>query len=107
MPARPTESARPGRAPRWWRYLRERRLVCPCGHHVPHNFRVTESGYIRCQKWLGAEECGAWVYLFAVRGGGIVAAAVTLEEMRELERLATPAEIIDFLGIWEQASAAA
>lgn len=87
--------------------MKAKRIACPCGHHVPRDFRVTESGLVRCPKWNGATECGAWLYLFAIRGGGIVVAQVELAEVDRLEQLHTPGEIIDFLGIWDTWAAAA
>lgn len=46
--------------------------------------------------------CDRWVFLYAIRGGGIVTAAVTLEEKRAMEDLSTPTEMIDYLGIMER-----
>jgi hypothetical protein len=90
--------------PRWWRFVKRRRIVCPALHHIPNTFEVTEAGFVRCAHWIKEErrECNRWVFLYAVRGGGIVVAEVTLHEKDAMERehLTTPSEMIDYLGIF-------
>lgn len=91
---------------RWWSWLRQRRIFCydpkHGGHHIPATFRIPEHGFIRCDKWLGDEkrECGRWVYLCAMRGGGVIAAEVHLSELKYVETLQTPTEVLDHLGVW-------
>jgi hypothetical protein len=96
---------RPDPPSRWWRFLRERRLKCPHGHHIPHTFAVTEAGFVRCPHRGGPggdyrTECGAWIFLFAVRGGAIIVAQVELTEVEPMKRLETPAAMLEYLGIW-------
>lgn len=88
--------------PRWWKFVKRRRLACPHGHHIPATVRIPESGFIRCAHWIDGEkrECGRWVFVYAIRGGRAVVAEVELAEQDEMEDLATPAEMIDFLGIF-------
>lgn len=94
----------PKPAPRWWQYVRAGRLFCPVGHHIPNTFGVSEAGYVRCNHWIDAErrECGLWIFLFNVRGGGIVTAAVSLVEKDAMSHLTTPAELIEYLGIFRR-----
>lgn len=65
--------------------------------------RIPESGFIRCSHWLAGErrECGRWVFLYAVRGGRNVVAEVSLDDLKAMEALSTPAEMIEYLGIFE------
>jgi hypothetical protein len=81
---------------RWWRKVNRRRLVCPAGHRIPHTFDVGETGFKRCDK----HGCDRWSFLFAIRGGGVIVAEVTLDEMTEMEHLSTPTELLDYLGIF-------
>lgn len=92
---------------RWWDYVASRRLVCPAGHHFKNNWHPLESGLIQCSKWIADEkrECGLWIFAFVVRGGKCVIAEVTQAETSRLAELTTPAEVIDYLGIFEQISA--
>jgi hypothetical protein len=90
---------------RWWKYVRAGRIFCgpvPGGHHIPNTFKVNESGFVRCDHWMKNEkrECGNWVFLYAIRGGGIVIARVSLEEQRDMDSLSTPDEMITYLGIF-------
>lgn len=88
--------------PRWWDYVEEGRLFCPGHHHIPNTFDVTEAGFVRCHHWVDAErrECGLWVFIMSIRGGGIIVAAVSLDEKRRMKHLSTPAEMIRYLGIF-------
>lgn len=93
--------------PRWWTYVKERRLFCGppgVGHHIPSTFHVLECGFIRCNHWHAESksECGRWVFALAVRGGKIIVAEVALDEIEGMRKLGTPAEIIDYLGIFER-----
>lgn len=104
--------------PRWWQYVRPGRLFCPAGHHIPNTFGVTEAGFIRCAHETDVNhrrdvehgdgprqrpvECGLWVFLLNIRGGGTVVAAVSLDEKRAMEHLSTPAELIEYLGIFHR-----
>lgn len=93
---------------RWWQFVTEGQLFCgpkPHGHHIKNAFDLTESGFIRCNHWVEAErrECGLWVFAYAVRGGRVVVARVTLDEKRAMKQLQTPAQMIDYLGIWKNA----
>lgn len=94
----------PKRPARWWQYVRAGRIFCPVGHHIPNTFDVTEAGYVRCNHWVDADraECGLWIFLFNVRGGGVVTVAVSLEEKAAMTYLTTPAELIEYLGIFHR-----
>lgn len=98
------ETAQP--TSRWWDYVASRRLICPAGHHFKNNWHPLESGLIQCSKWIAEEkrECGLWIFAFVVRGGKCVIAEVTQAETSRLAELTTPAEVIDYLGIFEQIS---
>jgi hypothetical protein len=88
---------------RWWRFVRDRRVTCAAGHHIPATFDIPEHGFVRCSHWVGLEhrECGRWVFLFAIRGGRAVIAEVELREKDEMKRLTTPAEMLDYLEIFQ------
>lgn len=87
-------------AVRWHRYSRRGLLTCPVGHHIPNENRAPESMFSRCARWTqGAGECNRWVYIYQIRGGLFLAVEVRLDELRELEQLATPAEVVERLGI--------
>ena len=90
--------------PRWWQFVRLGRITCPATHHVPKTFGVTEAGFVRCNHWIDAErrECGLWIFLLSIRGGAIVCAAVSLDEKRAMEQLSTPAELVEYLGIFHR-----
>jgi hypothetical protein len=97
----------PASKPRWSELVNEGRIFCgprPGGHHIPNTFDIPESGFIRCSHWIGEErrECGRWVFLYAVRGGKVVVAEVTLEDKKLMRRLQTPAEMIEYLGIFQR-----
>lgn len=101
-----TERPTPDR--RWHEFVSEGRVFCgpkPDGHHLPRTFHVPESGFIRCQHWLANErrECGRWIFLYAIRGGRCVVAEVSLDDYRKMAVLSTPAEMIEYLGIFEPA----
>lgn len=88
--------------PRWWRYVKRRRLICPAGHHIAESATFPEHGFVRCDHRInrGDPDCGLWVYVFAIRGGGIIVAQVELKEKTTMEELATPTAIIDYLDIF-------
>ena len=101
--------------PRWWQYVRANRIRCPAGHHVPNTFSVTEAGFVRCAHIINRHdrvrrddtpvatlECGLWVFLLAIRGGGVVSVAVSLDDKRAMAELTTPAELLDYLGIFHR-----
>ena len=71
---------------------------------MPNTFDVTEAGFTQCREWVHEtqrrHECGRWLFIFAIRGGGIIAAAVSPEEKRAMKNLSTPAEMIRYLGIF-------
>lgn len=108
----------PKPAPRWWQYVRQGRIFCPLGHHIPNTFGVTEAGFVRCLHAADTNnrrdvdhrggapqrpvECGLWVFLLNIRGGGIVVAAVSLAEREAMSHLTTPAELIEYLGIFHR-----
>ncbi|MFI5229937.1 MAG: hypothetical protein ACHQWU_12770 [Gemmatimonadales bacterium] len=87
--------------PRWYRYRRRGAVCCPENHHFPNKQRIPESGFLRCGHWMHAEhrECGRWVFLLAIRGGGSIIAEVHLDELAELETMSTPGEVFEYLGI--------
>lgn len=102
-------------APRWWQFVRANRIVCPAGHHIPNTVRLPEHGFIRCPHVLNrldqaahgdrqrhVVECGLWVYAYVMRGGRAVLVAVDMGELDALEALATPAEVIEYLGIFHR-----
>lgn len=83
------------------------RLRCPANHTMPQTFTIPEFGFVRCQHWLPTQrqDCGKWVFVYQVRGGLFLVAPVSLEEQRELGKLATPAEVLIALGLgWQDAS---
>lgn len=91
----------PANPPRWWRYLKKRRILCPHNHHLPHKFETNESGFVRCcHRMSKTTECGAWLYLFAIRGGGCIAVEVSLDEMGEMQELDTPTAVLEYLQIF-------
>lgn len=47
-----------------------------------------------------APMCGRWVFLYAIRGEGLIVARVEPSERRETRKLSTPAEVIEYLGIF-------
>lgn len=47
-----------------------------------------------------APMCSRWVFLYAIRGGGLVVARVDPDERRAMRQLSTPAEVIEYLGIF-------
>lgn len=87
---------------RWWRYVRKGRFFCPLNHHIPKTAEIPEHGFIRCPRHLDRQgtECGRWIFVYAIRGGGCIIAEVQLSEMRDMEELATPAAIFEYLGIF-------
>jgi hypothetical protein len=92
-------------SPRWWEYVEEGRIFCPAHHHMPNTFDVTEAGFTQCREWVHdshrRHECGLWVFVLAIRGGGIIVAAVSPDERRTMRAsLSTPAEMIRYLGIF-------
>lgn len=87
---------------RWWRCPRDRRLRCPSGHHFKETVQINDTGFIRCSEWLASErrECGRWIFVFAIRGGRNIVAEVTLDEKAAMRKLSTPAEMLEYLGIF-------
>lgn len=87
---------------RWWKWLWDRRLTCADGHHLPSLVAIDESGSIRCNKWVAQEkrECGKWIWVMSIRGGGNLVVDVSLDDLKRLKNLTTPAERIAFLGIF-------
>jgi hypothetical protein len=71
---------------------------------MPNTFDVTEAGFTQCREWVHdshrRHECGLWVFVLAIRGGGIIVAAVSPDERRTMRELSTPAEMIRYLGIF-------
>lgn len=49
-----------------------------------------------------APMCGRWVFLLAVRGGGIIVAEVSKDDRLAMEGLSTPAEMLEYLGVFKQ-----
>lgn len=43
--------------------------------------------------------CDRWIFLYAIRGGGIVTAEVSPNEKSEMEELSTPTEMMEYLQI--------
>lgn len=92
---------------RWWRYVKERQVFCPVKHHIPANVKIPEHGFIRCPHRTTTEDgqriaCDRWVFLYAIRGGGIITAEVTPDEMDEMAELCTPAAMLEYLAIWRE-----
>lgn len=92
---------------RWSAFHRDRMIHCPCGHHIPDYFSVTEAGFVECRKWVKDEkrECGRWVFIYSIRGGGNIVVEVTKTERDEVRKFSTPAEMIDYLGIFKEEAA--
>jgi hypothetical protein len=92
---------------RWRKWLPDRRLTCAAGHHIPSLVALDESGSIRCNKWIdGAKiECGRWIWVMAFRGGGNLVVEVSLEDLKRLKNLSTPAERIAYLEIFDDEAA--
>lgn len=85
--------------------MRSRKVYCgprAVGHHIPNTFEINDTGFVRCHHWINQErrECGRWVFLMHIRGGGNIVAEVTLDEKASMRNLATPAEMLDYLGIF-------
>jgi hypothetical protein len=95
---------------RWWTYADMHQLICARGHrftpesHDSPPFDITESGFVRCTAVDAHSQlpCDRWVFLFAIRGGGCVVADVSIEEKKAMKGLATPAAMIDYLGIFKR-----
>lgn len=83
---------------RWWELAVERRIHCPVGHHIPARARINETGFVICGGDKG--RCGLWVFIFAIRGSGVVVAQVTPDEMEEMRDLQTPTAMLDYLQIF-------
>ena len=88
--------------------MRDRRITCAAGHHIPSTFDIPEHGFVRCSHWIDRErrECGRWVFLYVIRGGMAVIAEVELREKDEMKRLTSPAEMVDYLGIFPHSASA-
>jgi hypothetical protein len=82
--------------PRWWRFGKKRRLVCPLNHRIPHSAEFPEHGFIRCPK----HGCDRWIFVFVVRPFGCIITEVTLDEMDEMQELDTPEAMLEYLAIW-------
>lgn len=106
-PAAPLQPETDQLTSRWWRYVKRKRMVCPIGHHFNNSWSPLETGLIQCKHWIAEDrrECGLWIFAFVIRGGKCVIAEVTQAETSQLEEFTTPAELIDYLGIFEQISA--
>jgi len=89
-------------ATRWWRWIGHRRISCPLRHPIPPKAEINDTGFIQCAHWIADEhrECGRWIFLFSVRGGGSVVAEVTLDEKARMRQLTTPSEMLDYLNIF-------
>jgi hypothetical protein len=100
----------------------------PAGHHIPAHFEVGETGFVRCQKFVEDQEargrtdaerraagrelqrsgharghlCDRWVFIYAIRGGRCIVVEVEEGERAAIRRLGTPAEMLDYLGIFAQ-----
>lgn len=77
--------------------------MCPAGHHFKKDFHIGEHGMIRCKHWIAdkGHECGRWIFILGVRGGSNIVAEVYPDERARMTNLSTPAELLDFLGIFE------
>jgi hypothetical protein len=87
---------------RWKDYIFGGRLRCPCNHSFPTKVEINDTGFIRCDHWIASErrECGRWIFLLAVRGGGAIVAEVTLDDKAAMRKLSTPAQMLDYLGLF-------
>jgi hypothetical protein len=61
---------------------------------LPNNEEIKALG-----RTAGYVPCDRWVFLYAIRGGGIVVAEVSPDEKDQMEDLSTPTEMIDYLGV--------
>lgn len=93
---------------RWWKWLYDRRLTCCDGHHLPNVFQIDESGSLRCNHWISegpgskqGHECGKWVWIMSFDRCGNLVVDVSLEDLKRIKNLGTPAQRIAYLGIFE------
>ena len=92
--------------PRWWDWLEFRKLRCPAGHHLPNHYEIDEDGSakLRCNdksvKMPGG--CGLWVWAGRLRGNGHLVIEVSERDLKELTRLTTMSDKLDYLAIFEQ-----
>lgn len=87
---------------RWRKWFRSRlRVHCPAGHHIPNDYRIRGHGEKRCDHWIPGDrrECGRWVYLQMMPGGGATAIEVSLDDLKAMENMETQTEIFDYLDI--------
>lgn len=86
---------------RWWRYATTRRgMVCPDDHPIKEFANFPEHGFLRCHHFnRGGAQCEHWVFVLAIRVGGVMLAQVDLQEIRDMERreLTTPSAILEYL----------
>jgi hypothetical protein len=85
---------------RWRRWLMGPRICCPFGHRIKPDFHIPEHGMVRCNHRVQGLSCNQWVFIVHIRGGGNIVVAVSPEEKAEMSKLATPAEMLDYLGIF-------
>jgi hypothetical protein len=92
--------------PRWWDWLDFRKLRCPAGHHLPNTYEIDEegSGRMRCGKAIDGAPggCGLWIWAVRLRGSGHLVVEVTERDLKEMARLVTVSDRLDYLGIFEQ-----
>lgn len=60
------------------------------------------AGMARLRRELQGQECGRWIFLMPIRGGKVLLVEVLPNEVDPLERCSSPAEMIDYLGIWSE-----
>lgn len=96
--------------PRWWEFGPDNMIFCGppgAGHHIPNNFDFVEAGWVFCRHWIPdapgvqGHECGQLVFVYRFRGGFSLTAAVSRSEKEEMKRLATPAAMVEYLGVFE------
>ena len=79
---------------RWWTYVRDHQVRCPAGHALSTRSEIPEHGFIRCG------DCTRWLFLLVVRGGHVIVAEVAPHERDAMQRLASPAAMIQYLEIF-------
>lgn len=96
----------PWQRPRWWEWLEFRHLKCPAGHHLPNTYEIDEQSAtrIRCSQHVAAAPggCGLWVWATRLPGHGHLVIEVTERDLKQLAKLTTTSEKLDYLAIFEQ-----
>ena len=95
---------------RWWAYLEDNRLTCARGHlfeaYSPllPSFNNTDIAVVRCTAVDARTQivCDRLLFVLWVRGGGFLAADISREEKRALDRMTTPGDMIRYLQLFKR-----